>query len=91
MKRNKFDKEERDFVDSFERDEWHSIPSLEDEIAAYKSFAQAQVERKRQINIRLSKEDWEGIQKKASAVGVPSETLISTIVHQFVKGKLVEQ
>ncbi len=86
MRKNKFENEERSLLESFEKDQWHSAPSLEKEIVAYRAFAKAQIEKKRQINLSLSKEDWDGIQRKAREEGMPSEVLISNIVHQFVRG-----
>lgn len=45
MKKNKFDRAERTLFESFEKDRWHSVPSLEDELSAYRMFAKAQIER----------------------------------------------
>ncbi len=88
MKKSNLDTGERDVLASFEKDEWHSVPSLENEIAAFRAFAKTQSEKMRLVNITLSREDWEGVQTKAREAGVPSETLISIIVHQFVKETL---
>lgn len=85
MKKNKSEIEERALLESFEKDQWSSLPSLEKEIAAYRAFAKEQIEKKRQVNISLSKEDWEDIQRKAREEGTPSEVLISHIVHQYVR------
>lgn len=88
VKKNNLDAEERDILTTFEGDEWRTIPSLEAEIAAYQEFATEQSKHMRLVNVMLSQEDWEGIQKKAREEGVRYDTLISNIVHQFVKGAL---
>lgn len=90
MKKNKFDRAERTLFESFEKDRWHSS------IFGRRAFGIPDVRKSanrkgQQVNINLSKEDWEDIQKKAHWKGVPSEDLISNVVHQFVKGRLVLQ
>jgi len=43
----------------------------------------------RRINIRLSDHDLVGIQKIAAEKGIPYQSLISGLIHQFVEGDLV--
>jgi hypothetical protein len=45
----------------------------------------------RRINIRLSEHDLVGIQRVAASKGVPYQTLISGLIHQFVEGDLVQK
>ncbi|MCE9588841.1 MAG: hypothetical protein K8R57_11080 [Verrucomicrobia bacterium] len=45
----------------------------------------------RRINIRLSEHDMVGIQRVAASKGVPYQTLISGLIHQFVEGDLVQK
>jgi predicted DNA binding CopG/RHH family protein len=45
----------------------------------------------RRINIRLSEHDMVGIQRVAASKGVPYQTLISGLIHQFVEGDLIEK
>ena len=42
------------------------------------------------INIRLSRRDLLGIQRKAARKGVPYQALISSMIHQYVEGELQE-
>lgn len=44
----------------------------------------------KRINIRLSSHDLLGIQKKAAQKGIPYQTFISGLIHQFVEGELQE-
>ena len=46
---------------------------------------------KTKITIRLYEHDYKGIQKKAMEKGIPYQTLISGIIHQYVEGDLVEK
>jgi predicted DNA binding CopG/RHH family protein len=43
------------------------------------------------INVRLSSHDLLGIQKKALQKGIPYQTLISGMIHQYVEGDLLEK
>lgn len=45
----------------------------------------------RRINIRLSERDMVGIQRVAAARGVPYQSLISGLIHQYVEGDLVHK
>ena len=45
----------------------------------------------RRINIRLSEHDMVGIQRVAATKGVPYQSLISGLIHQFVEGDLIEK
>ena len=43
------------------------------------------------MNIRISSRDLEEIQKRALEEGIPYQTLIASIVHKYVSGRLVER
>jgi predicted DNA binding CopG/RHH family protein len=42
------------------------------------------------INIRLPSKDLRGLQKKALAEGIPYQTLVASILHKYVEGRLRE-
>jgi len=42
------------------------------------------------INIRLHPKDLRVLQKKAIAEGIPYQTLIASILHKYVEGRLHE-
>ncbi|MEK7765589.1 MAG: antitoxin [bacterium] len=43
------------------------------------------------INVRLSQQDLDGLRRRASEEGLPYQTLISSLLHKFVAGRLVEK
>jgi predicted DNA binding CopG/RHH family protein len=86
-----FDHEEQDILASFERDEWQSAPQLAEELARYRQYATATIERTRSVNIRLAADDFARLQQQAQAAGVSRESLIEHIVHQYITGELVER
>jgi len=91
MAMNEFDPEEQDIVESYERDEWRSIPTVKEELQHYKTYAANTLRKNKLVGIDLSLEDFEKIQQKAVEMGISYEALIANIVHQFVAGRLVEQ
>jgi predicted DNA binding CopG/RHH family protein len=53
--------------------------------------AEATFRKNRRINIRLSEHDLAGIQREAVSRGLPYQSLISGLIHQFIEGDLVER
>jgi predicted DNA binding CopG/RHH family protein len=56
-----------------------------------KAAAENTFKKDRRINIRLSEHDLVGIQRVAATKGVPYQSLISGLIHQFVEGDLIEK
>ncbi len=44
----------------------------------------------RRVNIRLSTPDLMDIQERAAEEGIPYQTLIASVLHKYVSGRLVE-
>lgn len=61
------------------------------ELDEVKSIAENTFRKNRRITIRLYNHDYKGIQKKAMEKGIPYQTLISGMIHQYVEGDLVER
>jgi predicted DNA binding CopG/RHH family protein len=87
----KFDNEEREFLESVEKGEWQSIPNFESEAGQYQAYAKATFRKDKRINIRISERDLIKLQQKALAEGLPYQTLIASILHKYVSGRLVER
>jgi predicted DNA binding CopG/RHH family protein len=43
------------------------------------------------INIRISAYDIEKVKQKSSEEGIPYQTLISSVIHKYITGKLVDE
>ena len=54
-------------------------------------FAENTFRKNRRITIRLYDHDFKGIQKKAFEMGIPYQTLISSMIHRYIEGDLVEK
>jgi predicted DNA binding CopG/RHH family protein len=82
-------KEEKDILDSYENDEWVSINETED-ITKYKTIAKNTFKKNKRVNIRISEVDLELLQEKALIEGLPYQTLMSSVLHKYVTGRLHE-
>ncbi len=84
-------KEEKAILDSVEKGEWKSVRRVKGKIIKYQESARATFRKDKRINIRISEKDLVGIQKKAVEEGLPYQTLISSVLHKFISGRLVEK
>ena len=91
MKQINLDKEERDILESFERGEWKSVPNLKEEIKKHQTYAQNMLKKDKRVNIRMSSKDLEELQTIAVEDGLPYQTLISSILHRYVAGRLIDK
>src|SRR6266508_259766 len=83
-------KYEENILDSFEKEEWQSVPHLKDEIERYVSSAAATLSKDKRINIRLSSRDLEDLQMRAAEEGMPYQTLIASVLHKYASGRLID-
>ena len=91
MTKIKLDKEEKDLLDSYERGEWKSVKNLKEEIEKHRVYARQTLKKDKRVNIRISSMVLEEIQTRAIEDGMPYQTLISSILHRFVTGRLIEK
>lgn len=61
------------------------------ELQRLRAAARATAIKDRRVNIRLSSADLLDIQAKALAEGMPYQTLIASVLHKYVAGKLAEK
>jgi predicted DNA binding CopG/RHH family protein len=81
---------EEEILASFERGEWKPVRNQKGEIARFRAAAETTLLKNKRVNIRLSSRDLEGLQAKAAEEGVPYQTLMASVLHKFVSGRLVE-
>jgi len=84
----KLDKEEQEILDAYEKGEIKAKSPSKKELHLIKSMAENTFRKDRRITIRLYDHDYKGIQKKAMKMGIPYQTLISGMIHQYVEGDL---
>ncbi len=87
----KFDKEEKKLLDSYEKVQIETRYPAKEELKEIKKAAEMTLRKNRRITIRLYDHDYIGIQKKAIKKGIPYQTLISGVIHQYIEGDLIEK
>ncbi len=87
----KLDQEERELLESFEAGEWKSVPNVGEEIERYRQYARDTFKKDSRVNIRISRKDLEAVQKRALEEGIPYQTLMASVLHKYVSGRLVEK
>jgi predicted DNA binding CopG/RHH family protein len=85
------DEEEREILEAYERGETVPVPDMEARIAEYQEAARAFFRKDRRVNIRITGADLIALQNIALEEGLPYQTLMSSILHKYVTGRLVER
>jgi predicted DNA binding CopG/RHH family protein len=86
----KIDPEELEILDAYEKGQLKSV-ATKAELAKFKAAARATAIKDRRVNIRLSSGDLSDIQVKALEEGIPYQTLIASVLHKYVTGRLTER
>ena len=86
----KIDDYELEVLSAFEKGKLKSV-ATKSELARFKAAARATAIKDRRVNIRLSSGDLSDIQVKALEEGVPYQTLIASVLHKYVTGRLAER
>lgn len=81
---------EDDLLSSLEKGEWRSIRNQKKENERYRDLAAEALRKSRRVNIRISAMDLEGLQARAAEEGLPYQTLMASVLHKYVSGRLVE-
>jgi predicted DNA binding CopG/RHH family protein len=91
MKKIVLDAEEKDILESYERGEWEPVENPKKEIAKLRRYARNTLQKDKRINIRMSSKDLDQVQVIAAQEGIPYQTLVSSIIHKYVSGYLIER
>ena len=91
MKEYLFDNEENELIQSLESGEWKSVDNLKKNIILHQEVAKNTLRKDKRINIRLSSNDLELLKTNAVEMGLPYQTLVSSVLHQYVTGRLIQR
>ncbi len=87
----KLDKEEKEILEAFESGKLMRVKNVKEQIKQHKAVAGATFKKDARINIRLSSRDLRSLQARALKEGIPYQTLVSSVLHKFVDGQLIEK
>ncbi|MGB5468192.1 MAG: antitoxin [Sedimenticolaceae bacterium] len=82
--------EEREILEAFDKGRLKRSKKAANTQKRHQEYAEAMFKKDARINIRLSSKDLRGLQKRALAEGIPYQTLIASILHKYLEGRLHE-
>lgn len=83
--------DEKELADAYNRGRLQLVTPDESLLQTLREAGENTFKKDRRINIRLSSRDLHGIQRKALRKGIPYQSLISGLIHQYIEGDLVEK
>ena len=82
---------EKELIQSIDKNEWETVQNLEEMKKKLKIAAKNTLLKDQRMNIRIAQKDLEGLKTKALEEGMPYQTLVSSILHKYITGKLIEK
>lgn len=88
---SKLDQEEQEILKAFESGSVKRSKGAVPTQQRHQEYAEAMFRKDARINIRLPSKDLRGLQKRALAEGIPYQTLVASVLHKYVEGRLREK
>ena len=79
----KLTKDEKNILTKFESGKLKRVKGIKKETERYKEHASYTLSKPRNINIRLSQKTFSKIKAVAARKGLPYQTFISSLIHQY--------
>ena len=79
-----------DFEQSIEDNAEKFVPLSDNEKTEVEAIINA-ANKTKNINIRISSHDIEKVKLRSAEEGIPYQTLISSVIHKYISGKLVDE
>lgn len=86
----KLDKEEQELLDSVERDEWKRTDNFKEELTFAQEAARNALRKDERITLRLGSRDLARLKRLATYKGLPYQTFIASVLHEYAAGHFVE-
>jgi len=83
----KYSQEELDIINFIENKNPESILNVESEIKKITSTVQNK-KGKKLISLRINEDDLRALKLKASDIGIPYQTLIGSVIHQYLNKEI---
>ena len=82
--------EEREILEKFERGELKPAPGVAREMDAARQAARNTFNKTRRVNLRVTERDFNLAHARAREEGIPYQTLLSSVIHKYLTGRLTE-
>lgn len=83
-----FDVEEKAILDALEQDKLVRSVDVDEEISLARKATKEYLSKSKNITIRLSLSDVTTVKNRAQEIGIPYQTIISSLVHQYAIGRI---
>lgn len=83
-----FDSEELMILNALENDQVQRSVDVEEEIAFAKKATKDYLSKAKNVTIRLSVADVNAIKNRSFETGIPYQTIVSSLIHQYAIGKI---
>ncbi len=83
--------EEREILEKFERGELRPASNVEHERDQARQAARNTFNKTRRVNLRVTERDFSLAHARAREEGIPYQTLLSSVIHKYLSGRLVEK
>jgi predicted DNA binding CopG/RHH family protein len=87
----KLNDDEQEILDALEQDELQSAPNASEQIEIAKAASNNAILKTHRVNLRLTERDFYLAHVKASEEGLPYQTLLASVIHKYLSGRLVER
>lgn len=86
--KNKYETEEKKILKDFENGKFRRAKNAESLKQMAVEAARSYMSKDARINIRMSTSDLDSLKRKAAEEAIPYQTLITSVLHKFITGKL---
>ena len=85
--------EEREILEKFERGELRPASNVEHELKQARQAARNTFNKTRRVNLRVTERDCDFslAHARAREEGIPYQTLLASVIHKYLSGRLVEK
>lgn len=80
------DSEEQELLESIENGEWETVKNLKEEVAFAKAASGNYLRKDARVNIRIASGDLTLLKQKAAYKGLPYQTFIASVLHEYAAG-----
>ncbi len=91
MMSSKMSTEEREILEKFERGALRPASNVEHEFVQARQAARNTFNKTRRVNLRVTERDFSLAHARAREEGIPYQTLLSSVIHKYLSGRLVEK
>ncbi len=83
---SKLDMDEQKLLESVENGEWTTIADFEKQAILASAAATNYLRKDARVNIRISSSDLTRLKQKAAYKGMPYQTLLASVLHEYAAG-----